>query len=64
MNEATTASVSVEVWPDDYYEHFYEARLKQQLPEAIRAQYEDAYEAARGSHYVAERLDVALSSKP
>ena len=64
VNEATTASVSVEVWPDDYYEHFYEARLKQQLAVAIRSQYEDAYEAARGSHYVAERLDVALSSTP
>ncbi|HET9987952.1 MAG TPA: hypothetical protein VFQ65_05520, partial [Kofleriaceae bacterium] len=64
VNEATTASVSVEVWPDDYYEHFYEARLKQPLPGAIRAQYEAAYEAARHSHYVAERLDVALSSQP
>ena len=64
VNEATTASVSVEVWPDDFYEHFYEARLKQQLPAAIRSQYEAAYTSARGSHYVAERLDVALTSAP
>ena len=64
VNEATTASVSVEVWPDDFYEHFYETRLKQQLPAAIRAQYEAAFKAATGSHYVAERLDVALTSAP
>ncbi|MEO6776968.1 MAG: c-type cytochrome [Kofleriaceae bacterium] len=64
VNEATTARVRVEVWPDDYYEHFYDARLAQRLPAAIRAQYLAASRAAKNSHYVAEQRDVALSSVP
>ena len=60
--EATAARVTVEVHPDDYYEGFYVARLRDQLTPAVRAQYEQALARARSTHYLAEHRDVALSS--
>ncbi len=62
--EATAARVTVEVRPDDYYEHLYEARLAGELPAAQRTLYEQALARARSSHYVAfERtVPIALSS--
>jgi hypothetical protein len=63
---ATTARVSVEVHPDDYYEGFYVARLRENPPPPIRAQYEQALARARSTHYIAEQRDVSVapSSQP
>ncbi len=62
--EATAARITVEVHPDDYYEHLYEARLAGELPGAQRTLYEQALARARSSRYVAfERVvPIALSS--
>jgi mono/diheme cytochrome c family protein len=57
---ARAAHVTVEVHPDDYYEHFYEARLAEQPGAAQRALYEKALERARGSYYVAEDRVVPI----
>ena len=58
--EARSARVTVEVHPDDYYEHFYANRLAGQLGATERAQYEAALERARASYYVAEDRIVEL----
>lgn len=57
---AASAHVQVEVHPDDYYEHFYEARLKLEISDAERQQYEAALQRARASYYVAEDKIVPL----
>ncbi len=57
---ARAAHVTVEVHPDDYYEHFYADRLTGPLDPAIRAQYEKALERARASYYVAEDRYLAI----
>ncbi|MEO8841292.1 MAG: c-type cytochrome [Kofleriaceae bacterium] len=59
-NDAATARVTVEVWPDDYYEKFYKQRLAENPTSAIRAEYERAQLRASG-HYIAEQRDVQLS---
>ncbi len=63
--EATTARITVEVSPDDFYERLYTRRLATKLPAATRTAYEAALARARSSHYVAEQLSVpiALESK-
>ena len=61
--EATTARVTVEVHPDDYYEGFYADKLRGTLAPAIRDQYQQALARARSTHYIAEQRDVALSSR-
>jgi mono/diheme cytochrome c family protein len=59
---ATTARVTVEVHPDDYYEKLYAARLASlSAPLApARALYESALRRANGSHYMAETREIAL----
>ncbi len=55
--QATHARIVVRVHPDDYYEGFYEARLRGKHAPAIRALYQAALDRARGDRYVAvERL--------
>jgi mono/diheme cytochrome c family protein len=58
--KARSAHITVEVHPDDYYEHFYAARLAGELDERERAQYEKALERARGSYYVAEDRSIPI----
>nr|HEX4318354.1 c-type cytochrome [Kofleriaceae bacterium] len=60
LAQARSAHVTVEVHPDDYYEHFYANRLAGRLGAAERAQYEAALERARASYYVAEDRIVQL----
>jgi hypothetical protein len=57
---ATTARVTLEVHPDDYYEHFYDDQLRGKLAPDQRAQYEEARRRARASHYIVERRDVMI----
>jgi len=63
--QAITARVTVEVHPDAYYETLYTERLAAKLPATTRSAYEVALARARGSHYVADQIDVpiALQSK-
>jgi hypothetical protein len=58
--EATFARVTVEVHPDDYYEHLYAQQLASKLPADARALYEQAAARARGTHYIAEQRDVKI----
>lgn len=58
--EATTAELVVEVYPDDFYERFYAARLQETLAPPQRALYEQAQKRAVGSHYIAERRTLAI----
>ena len=60
--DAAFARVTVEVHPDDYYERMYGDLLARKLPEAERKLYEQAAARVRGTHYIAEQRDVALSS--
>jgi mono/diheme cytochrome c family protein len=59
--EAVAARVTVEVHPDDYYEHLYETVLAGQLGPDVRAPYEQALARARASHYIAEQQDVGIA---
>ena len=61
---ATTARVTVEVHPDDFYEGVYATELAGSLAPAVRTLYEQAAARAKSSHYIAEQRDVqiALSS--
>jgi len=63
--ETALARITIEVLPDAYYEGLYTERLATKLPDATRRAYETALARARGSHYVAEQIDVpiALDSK-
>lgn len=63
--DATTARITVEVSPDDFYERLYTRRLATKLPATTRAAYETSLARAKRSHYVAEQLTVpiALPSK-
>jgi mono/diheme cytochrome c family protein len=58
--EATHVKVTVRVHPDDYYERLYRARLKAELTDAARADYEGALERSMASRYVAEEVLVEL----
>jgi mono/diheme cytochrome c family protein len=58
--QAAVARVTVEVWPDAYYEGFYQGRLRDHPPPAIRALYDRAIARATSSHYVAEQVEVPL----
>ncbi len=58
--QATRARVTVEVHPDDYYEHFYQARLAATMPAAQRALYEQALARTRRSQYRGEQIDVGI----
>jgi hypothetical protein len=61
--QAAYARITVEVHPDDFYEHLYAARLKAKLPDATRKQYEVALARAKASHYVAEQRQVPISNR-
>jgi hypothetical protein len=61
--QAAYARITVEVHPDDYYERLYAARLRANLPDATRKQYEASLKRAQSSRYVAERRDVSISSR-
>ena len=58
--EATHVKVTVRVHPDDYYERLYRARLKAELTDAARADYEGALERSMASRYVAEETLVEI----
>jgi mono/diheme cytochrome c family protein len=58
--EATTARISVEVHPDDYYERFYAEQLAGRLAPAQRALFEQALARARASYYLAEQRDAPI----
>jgi hypothetical protein len=60
--EATHVKVTVRVHPDDYYERLYRGRLKAELTDAARADYEGALERSMASRYVAEETLVPLSA--
>ncbi len=59
--QATTARITVEVYPDDFYERFYADKLTAARDPAQRALYQQALTRARGSHYLAEQRDVAVA---
>ncbi len=59
--EAAAARVTVEVWPDDYYERFYADQLAAHPDAAARALYETALARARSSHYIAEQRDLPIA---
>jgi hypothetical protein len=58
--DATSARITVEVHPDEFYEQFYAEKLAATLAPAQRALYEQAAARAHGSHYVAEQRDVPI----
>jgi mono/diheme cytochrome c family protein len=58
--QATAARITVEVHPDAFYERLYTERLAVKLPPATRAAYETALARARGSHYVAEQVEILI----
>ena len=53
--------VTVEVHPDDYYEHLYQQRLKQELSDERRTLYQQALARAAAAHYVAEQRTVPIA---
>jgi mono/diheme cytochrome c family protein len=57
---AATARITVEVRPDDYYEHLYEQRLAGTLAGERRKLYEQALARAKAARYVAERREVPI----
>ncbi len=59
--QATAARITVEVHPDAFYEGLYTERLATKLPAATRASYETALARARGSHYIAETIEVPIA---
>jgi mono/diheme cytochrome c family protein len=59
--QASLARVTVEVHPDAFYEGLYTERLATKLPAATRSAYEAALSRARGSHYIAEQIDVPIT---
>ena len=58
---ATTARITLEVHPDDYYERFYAAKLPTARGPAQRALYQQALTRATQSHYLAEQRDVPIA---
>lgn len=64
--QAAIARITIEVQPDAYYEGLYADRLATTLPAATRTAYQTALARARGSHYIAETIDVpiAIQSPP
>ena len=58
--EATHARITVEVFPDDYYERLFAARLASKLPPATKRLYESSLARAKAAHYIAEQRDVAI----
>ncbi|MCW5804836.1 MAG: hypothetical protein KIT31_20870, partial [Deltaproteobacteria bacterium] len=61
--EATSARVTLEVHPDDYYERLYQARLRQQLTPERRALYERALADGVAARYTAERAIYKISGR-
>jgi mono/diheme cytochrome c family protein len=59
--DAASLRVTVEVHPDDYYEHLYQQRLKQKLSDERRALYQQALARATAAHYVAEQRTVPIA---
>jgi mono/diheme cytochrome c family protein len=59
--DAAFAEVVVRVEPDEYYERFYEKRLRGKLSSEARALYEQALERARRSHFVAVRRQFPIA---
>lgn len=59
--QATVARITVEVHPDAFYETLYTERVAAKLPAATRGAYEVALTRARGSHYVADQIDVPIA---
>ncbi len=58
---ATTAHLTVEVHPDDYYERLYERRLAGKLTDERRVLYRQALAIAKAAHYVALTRDVPIT---
>jgi mono/diheme cytochrome c family protein len=61
--EATAARITVEVYPDDFYERFYADKLAHARDPAQRALLQQALARATGSHYVAEQRDVPIATR-
>jgi mono/diheme cytochrome c family protein len=59
--QATHARVTVEVSPDDYYEHFYEAKLAGTMPAAQRRLYEQALARTRRTQYRGGQILVPIA---
>jgi len=59
--EARTARITVEVHPDDYYEHVYTQRLAGKLVPERRVLYEQALARAKAARYVALQRDVPIT---
>jgi cytochrome c553 len=60
VSGAANARITLEVHPDDYYEHLYVSMLKQKLPPERKKLYEDALALGRSRHYVAEQRVIAI----
>jgi hypothetical protein len=58
---ATTARVTVEVRPDDYYERLYERQLAKKLPVDRLALYAEALKQAKAARYVAWTRDLPIA---
>jgi mono/diheme cytochrome c family protein len=58
--DAVAARISVEVHPDDYYEHLYAEQLAGKLAPEQRALYEQAAARARKTHYVSEQRQIPI----
>jgi len=59
--QATTAHLTVEVHPDDYYERLYERRLAGTLVPTRRALYQQALATAKAARYVALTRDLPIA---
>ena len=57
---ATTARVTVEVHPDDYYEGFYVKLLAGKLDPQQRGLFHQALARAQRSHYIAEQRELSI----
>ncbi len=60
VSEARTVRLGLEVWPDEYYERFYRARIKAEKNPAARAGYVEALARAEQNRYVALTRDLSL----
>ena len=58
---ATGARITVEVYPDEYYERLYALRLRGKLAPEARALTEQALARARANRYIAEQRVIAIA---
>jgi mono/diheme cytochrome c family protein len=58
--EASHAEIAVRVEPDEFYERFYRARLRRELPDDERAMFEEALRLTEESKFTALRRRVPI----